>query len=143
MADKLYLYHQLQLAAANLRAQADRAAIAASGVSGAQAGALLAIAAKPGSTQRAVAMALGQGESAFTTMVARLVSAEMVCRQHDPQAPRAWALTLTPKGEEALDKVKEGLLAMNQLIAQALSPKEQAVLTEALSRLASLGQATD
>lgn len=141
MAKKLYLYHQLQLAAENLRVRADRGAIAAAGVTGAQAGALLAIAAKPGSTQRVVASALGQGESAFATMVARLESAELVCRQRDPQDPRAWALTLTPKGDEALKRIKENLLEMNRLIAQALSPQEQAVLVVALSRLASLGRA--
>jgi MarR family transcriptional regulator, organic hydroperoxide resistance regulator len=143
MAEKLYLYHQLQLAAASLRAQADRAAMATAGVTGAQAGALLAIAAKPGATQRAVALALGQGESGFTTMVARLVSAELVCRQRDPQDPRAWALTLTPKGEQALEKIQESLQAMNQRIAQALSPQKQASLTQALSRLAKLEPSSD
>jgi DNA-binding MarR family transcriptional regulator len=140
MAEKIYLYHQLQLAAARLRTQADRMGAAAAGVSGAQAGALLAIAAKPGATQRAVAQALGQGESAFTTMVARLVAAELVCRQRDSLDPRAWALTLTPKGEEALAKIKNGLQNMNGLIDQVLSPQEKDDLTRSLSRLAKIGE---
>lgn len=143
MAEKIYLYHPLQLAAARLRAQADAMGIAAAGVSGAQAGALLAIAARPGATQRAVAQALGQGESAFTTMVARLVAAELVRRQRDAQDPRAWALNLTPQGEVALVKIKKSLQTLNQLIAQALSPQEQAVLTQSLARLEKLGQSAD
>ncbi len=143
MAKKLFIYHQLQLAAANLRAHADRSAIASAGVTGAQAGVLLAISAKPGSTQRAVARTLGQGESAFTTMVARLISAELVCRQRDQQDPRAWALTLTQKGEEALETIRKDLMEMNQMIAQVLSPQEQADLAQVLSRLAVLGRSTD
>jgi DNA-binding MarR family transcriptional regulator len=140
MSEKIYLYHQLQLAAAHLRALADRMGAEAAGVSGAQAGALLAIAAKPGATQRAVAQALGQGEAAFTTMVARLVAAELVCRQHGSLDTRAWALTLTPKGEEALLKIKNGLQSMNRLIDQELSPQEKEELTRSLSRLAKVGQ---
>ncbi|MDD2926481.1 MarR family winged helix-turn-helix transcriptional regulator [Rhodoferax sp.] len=135
MAEKIYLYHQLQLAAARLRSQADRLGAAAAGVSGAQAGVLLAVAAKPGASQRAVAQALGQSESGFTTMVSRLVAAELVLRTHDSVDPRAWALTLTPKGEDALVKVKEGLKELNRLIDRALSAQEKENLSKLLSRI--------
>ena len=138
MADKIFLYHQLQLAAARLRTQADRMGMAAAGVSAAQAGALLVVAAKPGATQRAVAQALGQGESAFNTMATRLVAAGLVRRSDDPQDPRAWALHITPKGQEALGKIQEGLAVVNEHINQALSPQEQASMALALSRLAAL-----
>jgi MarR family transcriptional regulator, organic hydroperoxide resistance regulator len=136
--DKIYLYHRLQLAAAHMRAHADRMGMQAAGVSAAQAGALLVVAAKPGATQRAVAQALGQGESAFNTMATRLVAAGLVQRRDDPQDPRAWALHLTPKGEVALAHIQTGLQAMNQRIAQALSAQEQVLLTRALARLATL-----
>ena len=138
MADNSYLYHQLQLAAARLRTQADRMGMAAAGVSAAQAGALLVVAAKPGASQRAVAQALGQGESAFNTMATRLVAAGLVRRSDDPQDPRAWALHITPKGQEALGKIQEGLQAMNGRISEVLSPQDQAALTEALSHLAGI-----
>ena len=138
MADNSYLYHQLQLAAARLRTQADRMGMAAAGVSAAQAGALLVVAAKPGASQRAVAQALGQGESAFNTMATRLVAAGLVRRNDDPQDPRAWALHITPKGQEALGKIQEGLQAMNGRISEVLSPQDQAALTEALSHLAGI-----
>jgi MarR family transcriptional regulator, organic hydroperoxide resistance regulator len=141
MADKIFLYHQLQLAAAVLRTQADRMGMAAAGVSAAQAGALLVIAAKPGATQRAVAQALGQGESAFNTMATRLVAAGLVQRADDPQDPRAWALHITPKGQDALGKIQEGLLAINQRISQVLSAQEQARMAQALSHLAAIDMA--
>ncbi len=142
MTDRIFLYHKLQLAAARLRTQADRMGMAAAGVSAAQAGALLVVAAKPGATQRAVALALGQGESAFNTMATRLVAADLMRRSDDPQDPRAWALHITPKGQEALGKIQEGLAVINERINQALSSQEQASMALALSRLAALDMLT-
>ncbi len=138
MDEKKYLYHQLQLAAARLRTQADRMGIAAAGVSAAQAGALMAIASHPGATQRAIAQALGQGESAFATMVQRLLAADLVRREDGLQDPRAWSLSLSQRGQAALTNLQQGLHAMNARIDQVLSAAEQASLTEALSRLVNI-----
>lgn len=138
MAPRADTYQQLQQAAGRLRAHLDRKDLELAGVSGAQAGALLAIAASPGATQRALAAALGQRESAVATMVVRLMAAGLVRRTARAGDPRSWALYLTARGRRALQAVTLQRQDMSRLISLALTDEEAATLSVLLGRLVAL-----
>ncbi|WP_269716691.1 MarR family winged helix-turn-helix transcriptional regulator [Caulobacter sp. NIBR2454] len=131
-----HVYHLLQVVAQQLRKQADEAGMAAAGVSAAQGAALFAIERSPGLSQREVAKALKQQESAVTTMVSRLLAAELITRTPRSNDPRTLSLDLTDKGREALVRLRAELDEINRGIADALSPDELEVLAPALERLA-------
>lgn len=130
------LYFHLQLAAGRLRTEADRACLDAAGITTAQAAALVVIAGRPGTTQREVARALGQAESAVTTLVRRLLAADLVARRASPRDGRAWSLTLTEAGRIALARVDAAFGPVNARIDGALTPDEVGVLAGLLRRLA-------
>src|SRR5688572_155435 len=96
----------LQQAAHRLRLWADRRSVDLGGVTSAQTGALFALHDAPMSTQRELAAALGQRESAVTAMVRRLLEAGLVARHPSPDDHRAHLLTLTPDGEKTLRIVR-------------------------------------
>ena len=131
-----HVYHLLQVVAQQLRKQADEAGMAAAGVSAAQGAALFAIERSPGLSQREVAKALKQQESAVTTMVSRLLAAELITRTPRSEDPRTLSLDLTEKGRDALIRLRAELDVINRGIAEALSPDELQVLAPALERLA-------
>lgn len=129
------LYFHLQLAAGRLRAEADRACTEAAGITTAQAAALAVIAGRPGTTQREVARALHQAESAVTTLVRRLLAADLVARTPSTADGRAWALDLTPTGRGALAQVEAAFATVNDRIDAALDADEVATLAGQLRRL--------
>ncbi len=135
--EKSHVYHLLQTVAQQLRKQADEAGMAAAGVSAAQGAALFAIERSPGLSQREVAKALKQQESAVTTMVSRLLAAELITRTPRSDDPRTLSLNLTDKGRDALVRLRAELDAINQAIEQSLAPGELEMLGPALERLAS------
>ncbi|QYG94985.1 MarR family transcriptional regulator [Iamia sp. SCSIO 61187] len=130
------LYFHLQLAAGRLRAEADRACLDAAGVTTAQAAALAVVAGRPGTTQKEVARALHQAESAVTTLVRRLLAADLVTRTPSAADGRAWALDLTPTGRRALAQVEVAFGAVNDRIDAVLDPDEVASLAARLRLLA-------
>ena len=112
--------HLLQLAAHRVRTGVDRDGIAIAGVTMAQAGALFVIHAKPGATQREIAQALRQRESAVTSMIGRLLEARLVERKSSKADDRAWSLFLTPKGSKALLELRKVLHRINARLTDAL-----------------------
>ncbi|WP_017559482.1 MarR family winged helix-turn-helix transcriptional regulator [Nocardiopsis baichengensis] len=96
------LYFLLQRAAHRLRTDADRRLLEAAGVTAAQLGALFAVRAEPGATQRRLAEVLGLRESAVTALVRRLAGAGLLVKGAHPDEHRAVVLELTEAGEEAL-----------------------------------------
>lgn len=126
------LYHLLQLAAHRLRTHADREGMLAGGVTAAQAGALFVIAAQPGITQRGVARALGQQESALTAMVARLAQAGFIDAGVDPSDRRARTLTLTARGQAALDAMRAALDRLNARLDAAVGQSDLEAAVRAL-----------
>ena len=112
--------HLLQLAAHRVRTHGDRRGIAIAGVTMPQAGALFVIHGKPGATQREIAQALKQRESAVTSMVTRLLEAKLVERKSSADDERAWSLYLTPKGAKALVELRKLLNEMNARLTDAL-----------------------
>lgn len=135
MARNPRIYHRLQIAAHRLKTFADRDGLAHAGVTAAQSGAMFVIALKPGATQRDVAKALHQRESAVTTMVSRLIAGGFVRRDRAKTDGRAWTLSLTPKGERALETVKDRTRAMNAKLKAAMGEADHAALARALDAI--------
>ncbi|MGD2132763.1 MAG: MarR family winged helix-turn-helix transcriptional regulator [Maricaulaceae bacterium] len=126
------IYHHLQVAAHRLKTFADRDGLAHAGVTAAQSGAMFVIARTPGATQRDVAKALHQRESAVTTMVSRLIAGGFVRRDRAETDGRAWTLSLTRKGEKALGIVKARTQRMNAKLKAAMGDADHAALARAL-----------
>lgn len=103
-----------------MRTHSDRKGISAAGVTTAQAGALFVIAGKPGVTQREIARALKQQESAVNGMIARLLEAKLVERKDSASDNRAWSLFMTRKGERALKALRKVLNDINARLTGAL-----------------------
>lgn len=130
------IYHLLQLAAHRMRVYADEKCLAAAGITTAQAAALHIISGKPGITQRGVAAALKQRESAMTAMVKRLCDARLLERQESENDSRAWALFLTDHGEAALADIKGPLDQINKRLGAAIGNKDVGEFAEMLRLLA-------
>lgn len=130
------IYHLLQLAAQRMRVYADERCLAAAGITTAQAAALHIILGKPGVTQRGVALALKQRESAMTAMVKRLCDARLLERQESENDSRAWALFLTEKGEAALADIQGPLNQINERLCAAIGSRDASQFAEILRLLA-------
>ncbi len=130
------VYHLLQLAAHRMRVYADERCLAAAGITTSQAAALHIVSGKPGITQRGVALALKQRESAMTAMVKRLCDAHLLKRQESENDNRAWALFLTEKGEIALADIRGPLDQINERLSAAIGSRDSNQFAEILSLLA-------
>lgn len=136
MPDSERLYFRLNLAAHRLRVLADQRLLAAAGVTAAQAGVLLIVADADGPVrQRDLARLLRQRESAVTTMVERLTAAGLLVRERPPADGRAWVLTLTAAGEQALAAVRAAADALNAEAFAGLDGRERAAFAAALERV--------
>jgi DNA-binding MarR family transcriptional regulator len=114
------LYHQLQLAASHLKGAADRRCQEAVGISASKAGALFAIQARPGSTQRILASDLGVRESAVKTMIDRLEQLDLVERRASDTDARAWCVFVSNRGADALLLARRELDGLNRALGQIL-----------------------
>lgn len=132
------IYHLLQLAAHRMRVYADEQCLAAASITTAQAATLHVVSGKPGITQRGVAAALKQRESAMTTMVKRLCEAELLERRESESDSRAWALFLTEKGEVALAAIGRPLDLINERLRKAIGMTEVSHIAEILRSLAAM-----
>lgn len=134
-------YYFLLVQATNaVRRAGDRAALAAAGVTTAQAGALYAIAAADHPSQRQLGTLLGLGEAAVTGLVNRLEKLGLVAREADPGDRRTRRLGLTDAGRRTLGTVEPARLALNARIA-ALLADDADIVAAALRRLADLDPA--
>jgi DNA-binding MarR family transcriptional regulator len=132
------IYHLLQLAAHRLKVLADREGVAAGGVTGAQAGALFAISAREGMTQRELGEALQINESAVTATVNRLLDAGLVSKSTDALDGRSRRLAITAQGESALASTRAPLDKINHLIAKAVGHGDVPALARMLRAIADL-----
>lgn len=114
------LYHLLQTAAHRLKVRADRDSQGVAGVTAAQAAVMFVIAREGATTQRRVAEQLKLNESAVTGMVGRLMEAGYVARAPSPTDGRAWQVSLTPAGENGLERFRVNLDALNRQLTEAL-----------------------
>lgn len=134
-ARKTRLYHRLQIASHRAQKAADRAVLDAAGVTTAQAAVLAVVAANEPVAQRVIADQLGLNESAVTAMVARLLKLELIVRKRDEADARAWRLSLSREGRQALKHVEKPFQGINQTMENALSPTEIVQLADLLGRL--------
>jgi DNA-binding MarR family transcriptional regulator len=132
------IYHLLQLAAHRMRVFADERCLATAGITTAQAAMLHIVAGKPGITQRGVASALKQRESAMTAMVKRLCEAGLLERQESENDSRAWALFLTKKGESALTDIGGPLDQINERLGAAIGNRDVGEFAEILKFLSAM-----
>ncbi len=139
-AHKSRVFHALQLASHKLHKIADRELGADSALTVAQAAALSVLrkevdAGGKGATQKQVALALGQNESAVTAMVSRLVTMGYITRSRSLHDARTWELVLTSEGRTALDATRGPFTKVNKLIDSTLSREEVRLLADMLARL--------
>ncbi len=119
-AKKLRLYHRLQLAAHRVQKAADAAVLGAGRITTAQAAALAVIQRSAPISQRAVAAQLGLSEAAVATMTARLLRDGLLTRRPDPEDARAWRLSLSAEGSEAVRRIEPAFRKINAALEQAL-----------------------
>lgn len=130
------LFHLLQVAAHGMKTDLDRRTLESGGLTAAQAGMLAVVARAEGATQRDVAKALRQQESAITAMASRLIKAGYIERRHHPQDGRAWSLHLTADGEAALERFRGVMEGFNAGLTRALGGEDEvAALAKALRAL--------
>jgi DNA-binding MarR family transcriptional regulator len=101
---------------------------------------LFVIVSTAGTSQRAVAEALRQRESAITAMVGRLTRAGLVERRPNPSDARAWELYLTAHGRRALATIELELAKLNDQIDRALGAGHIDRFVDDLQALAELGK---
>lgn len=130
------LYFLLQRAAHRLRTDADRRCLEAAGVTTAQLGALFALRDRPGITQQELARTLGSGESAITSLVARLTKAGLVTKDTHPSQHRAVVLRLTVAGRDSLAAARPEIDRFNTEARALLGEEGFEGVVEALRRLA-------
>lgn len=129
--DPYRLIGRVQQVAHALRRRSDRALLDSAGITTAQAAVLAVISHAPGCSQRDVSRQLRLGEPAVVAAINRLLDAELVSRTRRSQDSRAAALSLTPRGDEALQRGQQAVATLNQLVLDALGVAGR----EQLSRL--------
>lgn len=135
MADER-LYFLLARAANAVRRGSDAQAIAAAGITTAQAGALMAIAAGDRPSQRELGRELALGEPAVTGLVDRLARLGLVERVADPDDARRSRLQVTDAGRQAIAAVEPARRRVNAELTRLLGDDGPRVAA-ALERLAS------
>ncbi len=134
-ASKERLYFLIQRAAHVLKKQADARLKATAGVTTAQ-GAVIAILLKDGpSTQRQVADALKQRESAVATMSERLIKAGYISRRRCEDDRRAWILEATKKGRAAYDSMRAPFAEVNALLDETFAAEDAARFAKGLAKV--------
>ncbi|MDH7639035.1 MarR family winged helix-turn-helix transcriptional regulator [Sphingomonas oryzagri] len=84
---------------------------------------LIALAKKPGASQRDLVDATGIDKSTLKEMLGRMVAREWVTRERDPEDNRAWTMRITPGGEALLG---ERIAAVSAAQREILSPLSEA-----------------
>ncbi len=134
-AQKTRLYHRLQIAAHRAQKAADRKVLEAADITTAQAAVLAVVAANEPVAQRVVADQLGLNESAVTTMVGRLMKLALLHRERDETDARAWRLSLSSDGRQALKRIEKPFRTINETLETALSLEEIVQLGDMLARV--------
>ncbi len=104
---------------------------------------LAAIAANPGINQRRLAALFGLDKSTLSPAMDALVRRGLVARVRNEGDGRAWSLTLTPAGRQALGRMQAKVEAQERLIAAALTESERHGLVAALGRIEAALDAAD
>jgi DNA-binding MarR family transcriptional regulator len=101
-----------------------------------QFGVLNAVALSGGTSQQALAGAIGVPPSRLVAIVDELEDRKLVERRRNPDDRRAYALVLTPKGRKVLDKARGISRDNEEAFCAPLRPPEREQLLGFLRRLA-------
>ncbi len=129
------LYFLLQRVAHRLKKRADSALKDSAGLTTAQAAALSIIAKDGPVTQRFVADKLSQRESAVMTMANRLLAADYISRERSVADGRAWELTISPKGLDALSNIKAPFGEINDVLDKNIDAEDAERLAVSLKNI--------
>lgn len=125
----------LQMAAHRLKTAADAALVEAGGLTTAQAAMMAIVRAGGTVTQREVATRLKQRESAVGAMAERLLKAGYIARTRAETDGRAWNLSATKKGLEAMDAMGATFAGINAMIDEAFPGRDMERAAKGLRRL--------
>jgi DNA-binding MarR family transcriptional regulator len=128
------LFMRTQLAAHLVRSVADRRCKDELGVSAAQLGVLFTVVARPHSTQRDVAAALGLQETALVRLVGRMVDDGFLEREHADG--RSYALTVTPRGADAASRARPLVAEVERRLSEGFTDAELDVVERFLTAAA-------
>lgn len=129
------LYSRLQIAAQQLRKVTDRQLVEVAGITAPQIGVLRRVASDKEMNQTRLARELRLNDSAITAMVRRLIGIGLLEKTRCTNDSRAWVLTLTQKGEQALACASEHALAINTRIEEEFGPDGLDAFVAKLNRL--------
>ena len=96
----------------------------ANGVTAAQSGLLFILGQRDGVLMGEAGAALDLGPPGISGLVNRMIAANLVKRQADPDDGRAWRLWLTPAGRAALARTKVGLVEINARLTEGFTEAE-------------------
>lgn len=128
----IYLLHR---ATHRLKTETDAAFMEAAHITTAQATAMEIIIQSGPMSQRALADALAQRESATTAMVERLLKAGYVSRHRDETDRRTWMLEATETGRAARERLKMPLKRINAELDEAFKDVDIAALADGLEQV--------
>ncbi|MEN0066697.1 MAG: MarR family transcriptional regulator [Myxococcota bacterium] len=135
------LYYWIQVCSTQLRRRANAALTEVVDLTATQLGALFIIHEQQACLLKELAEALHVNGSAITTLASRLEQRKLVVRERSPEDGRAYQLTLTDAGRNAVERAKPRLKAMNYWLREGFTPDELAVvlrfLTTTVERAAS------
>ena len=120
---------------AQLRVFDDFYTLAGEGITPARFSALTVIDANPGISQTALAQALGIARSGVVSVIDTLEAMALVSREAIEEDRRAYALRLTRKGRERLERLRSLVKMHEARVTAKLSAKEKAMLLELLGRV--------
>jgi DNA-binding MarR family transcriptional regulator len=134
-ASKNRIYFLLQRAAHRLKTEADGSLLEACGLTTAQAAVMTIVAEDGPVTQKHIASALAQRESAITAMASRLVKAGFITKNRSTTDSRAFDLTITEAGETALSATRTAFGEINAKLDADISAVEMDVLAQQLQKI--------
>ncbi len=132
------LFLSVKAGCARLTKLATAAALADTGVHGAQALALLALEGQGPMKISDLATALDLQKPAATTLAVRLEDEGFVCRKADAADARATCLELTPLGRDKASRVGPMIAGFDATLSEGFSEKERDTIRRFLERIMSL-----
>ncbi|MBL4906164.1 MAG: MarR family transcriptional regulator [Sneathiella sp.] len=137
-ASKHHLYHRLQLAAHVLNKAADKAVLESANITTAQAALLGIVRSGRQVTQKHIASTLSINESAVTAMVNRLLKLGYLQRQRSTTDARAWLVSVSDSGLEALKSMVEPFSEINAILDDAIPSEKMDDLVIYLKKITNL-----
>ncbi|MFK8050405.1 MAG: MarR family winged helix-turn-helix transcriptional regulator [Halioglobus sp.] len=119
-ASEKRIYFLLQRAAHELKINADASLRTAGGMTTAQAAVMSIVVSRGLVTQRELADTLSQRESAITAMAARLLKAGYIEKRRSSADARAWELSATDAGIQALSESSKAFDKLNAILDRSL-----------------------